>query len=82
MTSKDLEAPDDGLSPTAEFDAVLQGCCAGHRDTQRRLYELYHAQVYRLAVHIVGREEAQDVVQQVFLQLFRKIRQFAGRGEV
>ncbi len=80
MTSNDREARGDGLDAPAEFEEVFHGCCAGHRDAQRRLYELYHAQVYRLAVRMIGREEAQDLVQQVFLQLYCKIEKFAGRS--
>ena len=81
MTSKDMKALGDELKQAAGFDEVLRGCCAGGRDAQRRLYELYHAQVYRLAVRMVGREEALDLVQQVFLQLFRTIGQFAERAK-
>jgi RNA polymerase sigma-70 factor (ECF subfamily) len=80
MTSKDNEAPDDDVHASDKLAEVLQGCCAGDRDAQQQLYELYHAQVYRLAARMVGREEAQDVVQQVFLQLFQKIGKFAGHA--
>ena len=81
MTSKDVNAPDDGFDASVELSGVLRGCCSGERDAQRRLYERCHAQVYRLAVRIVGREDAPDVVQQVFLQLFRKIGQFVGHAQ-
>lgn len=80
MTSKDNEALDDDVHASAQLAEVLQGCCAGDRDAQQQLYELYHARVYRLAARMVGREEAQDVMQQVFLQLFQKIGQFAGHA--
>jgi RNA polymerase sigma-70 factor (ECF subfamily) len=36
--------------------------------------------VYRLMVRIVGRDEAPDLTQQVFLQVFRTIGQYSGRG--
>ena len=81
MTSKDIETPDDDVGASGRLAEVLRGCCAGDRDAQRQLYELYHAQVYRLATRMVGREEGQDLVQQVFLQLFRKIGQFAGHAK-
>jgi RNA polymerase sigma-70 factor, ECF subfamily len=44
------------------------------------LYDLYRQQVYRLMVRTVGWQDAADVTQQVFLQLYRKIDQFAGRS--
>jgi len=81
MTSKDLEAPGNGVAGSDDLVEVLQGCCAGDREAQRRLYELRHAQVYRLVLRMVGQEDAQDLVQQVFLQLFRKIGQFAGHAK-
>ncbi len=79
MTSKKaLRKADDTATGLTR---ILRDCCAGQRDAQRRLYEMYHEQVYRLGVRMVGREEASDLVQQVFLQLFRKIGQFAGHSK-
>ncbi len=60
---------------------MLAGCRVGERNAQRRLYELYHQKVYRLMVRTVGWQDAADLSQQVFLQLFRKIDQFAGRSK-
>lgn len=63
---------------SAELAAdVLRGCCAGDRNAQRSLYEFCHPQVYRLMVCLVGVQNAEDVTQQVFLQTFRKLHQFA-----
>jgi RNA polymerase sigma-70 factor (ECF subfamily) len=44
----------------------------------RRLYEICHHRVYRLMVRMVGLQDAADLTQQVFLQVFRKMDQFAG----
>jgi RNA polymerase sigma-70 factor (ECF subfamily) len=67
---------------TASIDAVvLAGCRSGERCAQQRLYELCHCQVYRLMVRMVGVQEAADVTQQVFLQVFCKIDQFAGHSK-
>jgi RNA polymerase sigma-70 factor (ECF subfamily) len=60
--------------------ATLAGCCAGDREAQRRLYEAAHLRVYRLIVRIIGVQDAEDVTQQAFLQLFQKIDQFAGQS--
>ena len=73
MTSKDLTKHSD------KIDAELISACRdGTRDAQRQLYESCHRQVYGLMVRMVGEQEAADATQQVFLQLFRKIDQFAG----
>lgn len=62
--------------------AFVAGCQCGDRDAQRQLYELHHQQIFRLAVRMVGRQEADDVTQQVFLQVLRKIDQFSGQSRV
>ena len=57
---------------------IVIGCQRGDRDAQRQLYESTHQIVYRLMVRMVGRQDADDLTQQVFLQVFRKITQFSG----
>jgi len=59
---------------------VLEGCRVRDRDAQRTLYERYHLRVNRLMVRMVGEEDAADLTQQTFLQLFLKLDQFAGRS--
>ena len=79
MASKDTTMRKDATN--AGVDAlVLEGCRSGDRGAQQRLYELCHRQVYRLMVRMVGLQDAADVTQQVFLQVFRKFDQFAGHS--
>ena len=59
---------------------ILEGCRVRDRDAQRTLYERYQPRVYRLMVRMVGVEDAADLTQQTFLQLFLKLDQFAGRS--
>lgn len=81
MASKDTTTRND-LSDVAAIDAaVLAGCRSSERGAQQRLYELSHRQVYRLMVRMVGLQDAADVTQQVFLQVFRKMGQFAGHAK-
>lgn len=61
---------------------VIAGCQGGDRDAQRRLYAAHHEKVFRLAVRMVSQQEAADVTQQVFLQVFLKISQFSGRSQL
>ena len=80
MTSND-PSPLQQASSTAAIDAaLLQGCCAGERSAQKRLYESCLGQVYRLMVRMVGMQDAEDLTQQVFLQVFRKLEQFVGES--
>lgn len=60
---------------------VVRRCQAGDRDAQRELYDLCQRDVYGLTVRMVGRQDAADVSQQVFLQAFRKIDQFRGQSK-
>jgi len=61
---------------------IVTLCQRGDRDAQRQLYKSTHQKVYRLMVRMVGRQDADDLTQQVFLQVFRKIDQFAGRSKL
>ncbi|QDT21992.1 MULTISPECIES: RNA polymerase sigma factor [Gimesia] len=70
------------VSDATEIDAgLLERCRSKKRSAQQCLYELCHRQVYRLMVRTVGLQDAGDVTQQVFLQLFRKIDQFESQSK-
>jgi RNA polymerase sigma-70 factor (ECF subfamily) len=62
--------------------AVVSGCQQGDPAMQRELYDRSHQQLFRLAVRMVGRQDASDVCQQVFLKAFASIKQFAGRSSL
>lgn len=81
MASKQPEASHEVPAEAAVDDEVLAGCRAGAQDAEQRLYDLSHRQVYRLLVRLVGVQDAPDVMQQVFLQVFRKIHQFEGNSK-
>ena len=47
----------------------------------KEIFDKYHNKVYRIAFGVVRqREEALDVVQEVFIKLFRSIKNFKGRS--
>lgn len=74
----------DGEVCRPEFDALaltVKACQRGDRDAQQRLYESCHQRVYRLAVRMVGLQDAADVTQNVFLQVYRKIELFVGKAK-
>lgn len=62
-------------------DQFIAGCRAGEPESQRRMYEACLPMVYRLAVRMVGLQDAADVTQQAFLQAFRKLDQFDGESK-
>jgi RNA polymerase sigma-70 factor (ECF subfamily) len=58
-------------------DAVLAGRVArGDLGAFGELYERYARPVYALAAHALGRSDAEEVVQDVFVRLWRKAAQF------
>lgn len=59
---------------------VVEACRQGDRTALRQLYDACHQSVFRLAVRMVGLQDAADVTQQVFLQAFRSLEQFGGRS--
>lgn len=62
-------------------ERMVEGCQADDPDSQRQLYELFKDLVYRLVLRMVGRENALDLSQQVFLTVFRNIGRFCGRSQ-
>jgi len=71
-------------TPTAPVDDPLidlvQRSLRGGRSAQRALYEACHPTIFRLMCRMVGRQEADDLTQQVFLQAFRRLNQFGRRS--
>ena len=80
----DSAAQDDSSENNSAGEAdrtLVQACQLGDRDAQSRLYEQNVSKIFRLMVRMVGRQDADDLTQQVFLQAFRKIQQFSGRSK-
>lgn len=48
----------------------------------QQLYEQCADNVYGLMVRMVGRQDADDLTQQVFLRMFRKLEQFNGQSKL
>ena len=85
----DADRPSPALSESQDRDPsvsndevskLVAACQQGERDAQRTLFERFHCRVFRLAVRTVGQEDAPDLTQQIFLQMFQTIGQFAGRS--
>jgi len=53
----------------------------GDQEALKEIFDKYHKKVYRIAYGVVRqREEALDIVQEVFIKLFRSIKNFKGRS--
>jgi RNA polymerase sigma-70 factor (ECF subfamily) len=80
-----VAASNAGREETCRTDSdslttVVSACQRGDREAHRQLYDSCHQNIFRLAVRMVGLQDAADVTQQVFLQAFRSIGQFNGRS--
>jgi len=62
---------------------LVSRCQRGDQDALREIFDRYHKKVYRIAYGVVrSREEALDVVQEVFIKLIRTIRNFKGESRL
>jgi len=61
--------------------ALVQQCVAGEEDACTRLVTDHQRMVYQLGLHLLGdAQEALDLSQEVFLKVFRTLRQFRGQS--
>ena len=67
----------------ADAEAVLPRLRAGDPEAQEALFRAFEAPVYSLARRICRTtEDAEDVVQETFIEVFRSISQFRGQGSI
>ena len=69
-----------GESPgSAMIDEAVQLAAAGDADAFEELYRLHHRRVYSLCFRLTrSASDAEDLTQNVFIQLFRKLNTFRG----
>jgi RNA polymerase sigma-70 factor (ECF subfamily) len=61
---------------------LISRCQQGDQEALKGIFEKYQKKVYRIAYGVVRqREEALDIVQEVFIKLFRSIKNFRGRSQ-
>jgi len=64
-----------------EENDLISRCQQGDQDALKEIFNLYQKKVYRIAYGVVRqREEALDIVQEVFIKLFRSIQNFKGKS--
>lgn len=72
LTGQDGRQPEDRVSDERLVEQVAQQ----DLNALAALYDRYAQTVYAVAVNVIGPAEAEDLVQDVFLQLWRKADQF------
>lgn len=66
--------------PITESD-LINGCLKGDRRTQEELYRRFSPKMYAVCLRYAGNaEEAQDILQEGFIKVFKKLDSFRSEG--
>lgn len=69
------------LTITAEEQALIHHCLRGDARAQEQLYRRYVQAMYNTVIRMVGEPFfAEDIVQEVFMRVFRKLNTFNGES--
>ena len=76
-----LPAGNDSGRAASPDALLLAGCRAGARESFEELYRVHGARMKSIAAHVLGdRAEAEDAVQDAFVNIFRSAATFEGRS--
>ena len=60
---------------------LIQGCIAGNRRMQEALYQRFSPRMYAVCLRYAGNaEEAEDILQEGFIKIFKKLDSFRSEG--
>ncbi|MGC4039169.1 MAG: sigma-70 family RNA polymerase sigma factor [Chitinophagaceae bacterium] len=60
---------------------LIQGCINGDRRMQEELYRRFAPKMYAVCLRYAGKaEEAEDILQEGFIKIFKKLSSFRGEG--
>ena len=60
---------------------LIEGCCNNDRKSQKEIYELLAGKLYSSSLKYASSEEdAQDILQDSFITIFKKVKQFNHKG--
>lgn len=85
MTTRPLSLPGTEATyvPVPTETGLVESCRRGDAEAFARLVSLHEGMVFNLAARLVGdAEEARDIAQEVFLQVFRTLPRFEGRSSL
>ena len=62
---------------------LIKGCLKGNRQAQEALYQKYAGQMFVVCLRYVKeRQEAEDVLQEAFIKVFKEIEKFRGDSQL
>lgn len=80
----DLRLPSawKGMEPTEPgYDGVIEGCLAGNRRSQQRVYELFYGKMMAVCLRYTkNHDQAKDILQDGFIKVFRNLAHFNRAG--
>jgi RNA polymerase sigma-70 factor, ECF subfamily len=84
MATREMSLGSEPLvSAGVQDGSLVERCCAGDPSAFARLVALHQDMVFNLAARMLGdAEEARDVSQDVFLQVYRTLGRFEGRSSI
>ena len=69
--------------PNLREEEILNGCLKNNREAQKALYDQYKSRMYTLSFRITNNfEDANDVLQEGFLQVFENLKSFKGQSKL
>ncbi|MBF9251847.1 RNA polymerase sigma factor [Pontibacter sp. 172403-2] len=64
-------------NPRSDEDKLIEGCIAGKRDMQRRLYDLYAKKMMAVCLRYAPTTfEAEDIMQDAFIKVYANLQNF------
>ena len=69
------------MTPVTQHDELVDKCLKGDRRAQFEVYQTYSKAMYNICYRMMGkREEAEDVLQNAFVDVFGKLQSFRGEA--
>jgi RNA polymerase sigma-70 factor, ECF subfamily len=80
----DIARPGVSMSPRAvDAEDLIADAAAGDTSAFRRIYERHRQDVARLVYRMIGpRSDLEDVVQEVFVQVYKSLKDFRGQSKL
>lgn len=64
-----------------DFQALIKDCISGNQLAQKKLYDLFSAGMYGVCLmYSKDPDEAKDILQEGFIKIFQKLKQYSGKG--
>lgn len=65
------------------YDSLLDGCLAGERRSQQRLYELFYRKMMAVCLRYTkNHDQAKDILQDGFIKVFRNLPEYTRTGSL